>query len=160
MGNPTYFRITLPGNSTDTPLNQWGDYRLLQWFHFLCHCRGPNIRYFTKQGWFYNFLALKWCLRFQISLGMFVRLFWPQNGPRYRSCHLRGQKSLVSLENSRVCAQGPFTVESLKWPYLVIFNGWFHNVPPHLQHRYINSLKIAFPLVVKLYYNLCLSVCW
>ncbi len=23
--------------------------------------------------------------------------------------------------------------------HLVIFKGWFHNVPPHLQHRYINS---------------------
>jgi hypothetical protein len=30
-----------------------------------------DITYFTKQGWFYNFLALKWCWRFQISLVMF-----------------------------------------------------------------------------------------
>ena len=31
-------------------------------------------------------------------------LFWPQNGPRCRSCHLRGQKSLGPLEKSRFCA--------------------------------------------------------
>jgi hypothetical protein len=30
-------------------------------------------------------------------------------------------------------------LESLKWPHLVIFKGWFHNVPPNLQHRDINS---------------------
>ncbi len=58
---------------------------------------------------------------------------WPQNGPRYRSCHLRGKKSLRPLEKSRFCAQGPFRI--LEMAHLVIFKGWFHNVPPHLQHR-------------------------
>ncbi len=36
--------------------------------------------------------------------------FWPQNGPRYRSCHLRGHKSLGPLEKSRFCAKGPFRI--------------------------------------------------
>jgi hypothetical protein len=31
--------------------------------------------------------------------------------------------------------------KDFKWPHLVIFKGWFHNVPPHLQHRDINSYK-------------------
>ncbi len=50
------------------------------------------------------------------------RLFWPQNGPRYRSCHLKGQKSLRLLEKSRFCAQGPFRI--LEMAHLVIFKGW------------------------------------
>jgi hypothetical protein len=65
------------------------------------------------------------------------RFFWPQNGPRYRSCRLSGQKSLGPLEKSRFCARDH--LESLKWPHLLIFKGWFHNVPPNLQHRDINS---------------------
>ncbi len=47
---------------------------------------------------------------------------------------LRGQKSLGPIERSRFCAR------TLKWPHLVIFKGWFHNVPPNLQHRDINWL--------------------
>ncbi len=61
-------------------------------------------------------------------------LLWPQNGPRYRSCHLKGQKSLRPLEKSRFCAQGPFRI--LEMAHLVIFKGWFHKIPPHLQNRY------------------------
>jgi len=64
-------------------------------------------------------------------------LFLPQNGPRYRSCHLQGQKSLRPLEKSRFCAQGPFRI--LEMAHLVIFKGCFHKISPHLQHRYINS---------------------
>ncbi len=30
-------------------------------------------------------------------------------------------------------------LESLKWPHLAFFKGSFHNAPPHLQHRDINS---------------------
>ena len=78
------------------------------------------------------------------------QLFWPQNGPRYRSCHLRGQKSIRPLEKSRFCAQGPFKI--LEMAHLVIFKGWFHNVPPHLQHRYINSYNKFFKRV------LCVSI--
>ncbi len=46
------------------------------------------------------------------------RLFWPKNGPRYRSCHLKSQKSLRPLEKSRFCAQGPFrTLEMAPFSY-------------------------------------------
>ncbi len=48
------------------------------------------------------------------------RLFWPQNCPRYRSCHLQGQKSLRPLEKSRFFAQGPFRI--LEMAHLVIFS--------------------------------------
>jgi hypothetical protein len=47
--------------------------------------------------------------------------FWPQKGPRYRSCHLRSQKSLRPLEKSQFCAQGPFRI--LEMAHLVIFKG-------------------------------------
>ncbi len=88
----------------------------------VCHCRGDNTLY--KTCWFYNFLTrsdvwnLKWCLKFQTSL------FWPQNGPKKARAPLK-----VSRDH----------LESLKWPHLVIFRGWFDNAPPHLQYRDIDS---------------------
>ncbi len=110
---------------------------------FLCHCRGNNALY--KTGLILQFTCQKWCLKFATSPGdVLNQLFWPQNGPRYRSCHLRGQKSLGPLEKSRFCARDH--LESLKWPHLVISKGWFPNAPPNLQHRVINS-----------YYQLCFN---
>ncbi len=47
------------------------------------------------------------------------RLFWP-------------------LDKFWFCARDH--LESMKWPHLMIFKGWFHNVPINLQQRHINSL--------------------
>ncbi len=49
--------------------------------------------------------------------------------------------SLRPLDKSWFCAQGPFRI--LEMAHLVIFKGWFHNDPPHLQHRYFNSYTLA-----------------
>ncbi len=66
-------------------------------------------------------------------------MFGPLNGPRYRSCHLRGQKSLgVPQKVSILCLDH---LESLNWPHLVIWQGTIHNTTPHLQHRCINSYQ-------------------
>jgi hypothetical protein len=56
-----------------------------------------------------------------LDFSMGPRLFWPQNGPRYRSWYLKVQKSLRPLEKSRFCAQGPFRI--LEMAHLVIFKG-------------------------------------
>ncbi len=66
-----------------------------------------------KTGLILQFPCLE--VMFEISnipIGMFEisNIDWPQNGPRYRSCHLRGQKSLRPLEKSRFFAQGPFRI--------------------------------------------------
>jgi hypothetical protein len=62
----------------------------------------------------------------------------PQNGPRYRSCHLRGQKSLGPLKMSQFCARNHF--ESLNWPYLGIWQGRLDNTKPNLKHSCIVNL--------------------
>jgi hypothetical protein len=90
------------------------------------------------------------------SLCIKSRLFWPQNGPRYRSCHLQGQKSLRPLEKSRFCAQGPFRI--LGMTHLVIFKGWFHKIAPHLQHRYINSYYVPLWPIALNFITLCFYV--
>ncbi len=113
-----------------------------------------DITHFTKQDWFYNFLALKWCLKFTTSRRDVVNFkhpggmllngnnLWvvygnPSPHPTCCLCHLMDQKSLGPLYKSWFCAG---TIKNpLKWPHLVIFKGWFHNFPPHLQHRDINS---------------------
>jgi hypothetical protein len=47
----------------------------------------------------------------QLLSWRFMEIFWPQNGPRYRLCHLRGQKSLGALEKSPFCDRtGPFRI--------------------------------------------------
>ena len=70
------------------------------------------------------------------------------NGPLHKIYTLRGaidlfgpngpKKPRAPLKVSILCRDH---LESLKWPHLVIFKGWFHNFPPYLQHRYINSLN-------------------
>jgi hypothetical protein len=62
-----------------------------------------------------------------------LNFFWPSpsivsfNGPK---------KSQALLKALILCRDH---LECLKWSHLVIFNGWFNNFPPHLQHMDINS---------------------
>ncbi len=70
---------------------------------------------------FYNFLA-----RSDFSAWPSHELV-PFKGPK---------KSRASRKVSILC-KGPF--RNLKWPHLVIFKGEFHNVPPNLHYRDINS---------------------
>ena len=64
------------------------------------------------------------------------------NGTSDSEGHFGGQKSRGPLKKSRFCARDH--IESLKWPHLVIFKGWFPNIPPHLQYSDINSYKPRF----------------
>ncbi len=65
-----------------------------------------------------------------------VSIFLAPKWPSLSLVSFKGQKSLGPLEKSRFCARDH--LESLKWLHLMIFKGWFHNVPPNLQHRDIN----------------------
>ncbi len=43
---------------------------------------------------------------------------------------------------------GPYEINPLKitkWAISRIQKGWFHKIPPHLQHRYINSYNVHRP---------------
>ena len=51
-----------------------------------------------------QFKASKWSLAENLDFSRGPLFFWPQNGPRCRSCHLRGQKNLRPLEKSRFSA--------------------------------------------------------
>jgi hypothetical protein len=37
-------------------------------------------------------------------------IFWPQDGPRYRSCHLRGQKKSWAPRKVAILCKGPFRI--------------------------------------------------
>ncbi len=56
----------------------------------------------------------------------------------------KGPKKSRAPQKVSILCQGEH-LESLKWPHLVIFMGWFHNVLPHLQHRDINSYNPIVP---------------
>ncbi len=99
---------------------------------FLCHCRGDNTLY--KIWLILQFPHQKWCLKFEVMFEIskitFLAPKWPSLslGP-----FIGPKKARAPLKVSRD------HLESLKWPHLVIFRGWFDNAPPHLQHRDIDS---------------------
>ncbi len=75
-------------------------------------------------GLILQFPCQKWCFGMALAASLWL-------------VPIKGPKSLGPLEKSRFCARDH--LESLKWSHLVIFKGWFHNVPPNLHYRDNNS---------------------
>ena len=75
----------------------------------------------NKMGSFQGFQMIP-CTKSQLLEGPLT--FMAPNGPSHRS------KSLAPLKVSSLCQDH---LESLKWPHLIIFEGWIHNPKPHLK---------------------------